>query len=81
MLLHELGHHVQLTKIDGNQQEKFIFPTNTSDDVVIDEEGTTLKNYVPSITTDLSVQGKPMGILETSSEEIIDSLLETIFNA
>lgn len=82
MLLQTIGHHVQLTKIDGAQGEKFIFPSNTSDDVVIDEEGTTLTNYIPSITTNLDEQGAPMVILENESTDTIsDDVLNAIITA
>lgn len=81
MLLNEIGYHVQLSKIDGENGDKFMFPVNTSDDVIIDETGTTLKNFIPSITTNLEQHGSPMKILETSTEEIDDNILQTIINA
>ena len=75
MLLDSLGHHVQLTKLDANKEEKLMFPTNTIDDVVVDDSGNTLDMFIPTITTDASVIGSSaMTCIEIASDQTIEDV-------
>lgn len=77
MLLSDLGHHIQLTKVDDKKNEKMLFPINTKDDVLIDEEGNTLSEYIPTIaeSEEDETVGSPMTAIQDSEIEITDELL------
>ena len=81
MLLSTVGNHVQLSKIDGSGESHFIFPANTADDVVVDENGVNLTSYLPTITTDLSKKGSALTALESGTVTIDDTIMAALTNA
>ena len=46
MLLNDYGNHVQLNSVDNNGDPERIFPTNTADDVVVNENANTLSQFL-----------------------------------
>ena len=81
MLLSTVGNHVQLSKIDGSGESHFIFPANTADDVVVNENGVNLTSYLPTITTDLSKNGSALTALESGTVTIGDTIMAALTNA
>lgn len=81
MLLTSIGNHVQLSKINGAGENHFIFPANTADDVIVDENGTNLTSYLPTITTNLAETGSALTALESSTATINDTVMTALTNA
>lgn len=81
MLLSSIGKHVQLSKVTGGGESNFIFPASTIDDVLADENGTSLNKYLPTVTSDLSKNGSALSALENGVETISDDLMTALTNA
>ena len=51
-ILSSVGNHVELNSIDKNKKATTIFPLNTADDVLVDENGNSLTETLPQIRGD-----------------------------
>lgn len=81
-LLNDFGTHIQLTKIDKDQNENVLFPVNTASDVFVNEDGDTLQDYLPTVVDDMEnpTKSEPISILEVGSIELEDNVAEVFFN-
>lgn len=75
-LLDSVGMHVSLTSVDDKGHTDMLFPTNTTDDVVIDEDGNTLKEYV--VTVDTANSKSPMTGTQIKEDTVPTSALNAI---
>lgn len=48
-ILSSVGNHVELNSIDKQKKATTIFPLNTADDVLIDDNGNSLTDTLPQI--------------------------------
>lgn len=68
-ILSSVGNHVELNSIDKNKKATTIFPLNTADDVLVDENGNSLTETLPQIRGQSS---DVVGALDASEiEEIV----------
>ena len=83
LLLNELGYHIQLTKINADKEEKFLFPINTVDDVIVNEDGTGLNEFLPTVENDFNnpTEKSPLSAVYTSQDTITAELLDAIVSA
>lgn len=83
LILDDVGYHIQLTKIDENQQEKMLFPVNTVQDVIIDDDGRALKEFVSTVDDDLTnpTSKEPFMAVSHGAESIPDSVFVNMVNA
>ena len=83
LILNDVSYHIQLTKVDENQQEKMLFPVNTTNDVIVNEEGSTLSEYLPTVDNDITspTEKAPLVLVSTGEETIPDSVFANLLNA
>ena len=83
LILNDVSYHIQMTKIDENQQEKMIFPVNTINDVIVSEDGQTLSEYLPTVDNDpvSPTEKAPFCVITTGDETIPDSVFANLINA
>lgn len=79
-ILSDIGYHIQLTHVDSQQNEKLLFPTNTSDNVIIDETGTSLTQFIPTVVDNVATPTKkaPLTGVEQESIQISDAELAAL---
>lgn len=83
LILNDYSYHIQLTKIDENQEEKMLFPVNTANDVIVNEDGATLLEYLPTVDNDPSTptEKAPLTLVTTGEENIPESVFANLVNA
>lgn len=81
-LLSEYGHHIELTQIDENQNEKTLFPVNTVEDVYVDENGNSLVDFLPKIVDNLSnpTEESPLTATESATGELTDVVMAALLS-
>lgn len=81
-LLSEYGHHIELTQIDENQNEKTLFPVNTVEDVYVDENGNSLVDFLPKIVDNLSnpTEESPLTATESATGELTDAVMTALLS-
>ena len=52
--------HIIMNKVDKQGNAGVIFPANTADDVICDENSNTLSEYLCTVSTDEKAVGAPM---------------------
>ena len=69
-ILSSVGNHVELNSIDKQKKATTIFPLNTADDVLVDDNGNSLTDTLPQIRG-ASGQDATGALDATEIEEII----------
>ena len=73
-LLDTIGKHLQFIKLDNKGNEQLLFPVNTSDDVIIDEEGNTLKDDLKKRGSSIEYDKENLNLnLKNKEGEVISS--------
>ena len=84
-LLDDIGLHIQMTKVDSNQVESSLFPINTANDVIMDENGNNLVDYIPVAVDSATspTKSEPIVLVDdsTGTDIIPDSVLANIISA
>ena len=83
-MIHNTSHHIQFkdVKVDslsGDITNTDIYPTNTSDDVIINEDGKKLSDYIPYATsspTSTKITGQILIVSDDASYEFASTNLE-----
>lgn len=80
MILNNVGLHIQLNRVNKDKSTDMIFPYNTASDVIMDEQGNVLTDYIPVVqdSLDAPTTANPMVALNLGEGIISDSLLEQI---
>lgn len=81
LILDDFGDHIQMHKMNEDGKDpKPLFPTNTISDVIADNFGNTLSQYLPTIQDSAiaPTTSSPMLLVETGTDVIPDSVLANI---
>jgi hypothetical protein len=79
-LLSSIGKHVELNPVEKNGDTYTIFPLNTAEDVVVNENGDTLDNYLPCVEDSMTAATKkePVTGLQVGEATIPEKALNAI---
>lgn len=78
-VLDDVGKHVLLHKLDETGQDDLLFPQNTIDDVIIDEDGNSLKEYLPLVGN--GGENEPLGATQMAEASVPAEALQVILSA
>ena len=80
MLLNSLSNHIQLQKLYKTGDDRLLFPVNTIDDVIVNDKGDTLKNFLITVDNDPvnPTERLPFALMEHGTDSILDHLLNSI---
>ena len=77
-MLDSVGNHVIHNKKFGPNDQKMIFPMNTAEDVVMDENANDLQFYIPTVVpannTSNTGSGTPLFVSSTGTVSVSDAL-------
>ena len=81
MILGDLSMHIQLEKINEQNEEKLLFPINTIDDVIATENGDTIEPFVNTVATSptYSFKGSAICALNIVEDVITDKTYAVLF--
>ena len=74
-----LGYHVDLKWLNTGGTVKYLFPTNTIEDVIVDNYGNTLNGFMPvSVTSPTTLSGNPIRFVQKSLSTMTDAVAALI---
>ena len=81
MILGDLSMHIQLEKINEQNEEKLLFPINTIDDVIATENGDTIEPFVNTVATSPtdSFKGSAICALNIGEDVVTDKTYAVLF--
>lgn len=79
-MLSDVGYHIQLNNVDNEKNETLLFPVNTVEDVIVNEDCDTLIDFLPTVENDISnpTEKSPLTAIQTGEEDIPDSVLANL---
>lgn len=74
------GQHIQLTNVDRDLNEQVIYPVNTVNDIIMDNNGNKLADYLPTVddSLDAPTTSSPMVAVENGTEEVDETVLDAL---
>ena len=79
-ILDSIGYHVEMRQLTAGGTVKYLYPTNTSEDVIVDSNGNNLVAYLPSsvAAANASTTGNPVKFVQKSYTTMDDSVMALI---